>query len=301
MPDHLEARSDPGRKLALVLARREHLAEEGRVAALHEVFERLARLCDRLAGELARQRHGRRPVVLVVGPEGHHDPARNLVRKVMLQLAEKGGLRTAAHAGVLAPHRRQVDDGARLDVEAFDVDVKLRAGVAEAAVGAALLVARVLGQHLAVAIRHRRCGLHDHAPPGRRDVEDPLALVGDEALVGRRTEHRVGDAEGAGQELHVRDHVPLAARQDARGRLEIGRRLGQRQHLLPRVAAGRGRHAKRPEGDARVERSHVALERLAEDLVADRVCPGGVGFQTLERASVDHQRRAAQHVVGEAD
>jgi len=87
VPDHVETRPDPGRNLALVLARREHLAEEGRVAALHEVFEGLARLRDPLARELARHRHGRRPVVLVIGPEGHHDPARDLVRKAMLQLA----------------------------------------------------------------------------------------------------------------------------------------------------------------------------------------------------------------------
>ena len=132
-------------------------------------------------------------------------------------------------------------------------------------------IAGVLGQQLAVAVRHRRGALHEHAAPRRRDEEDRLAVVGAEALVGRGAEHHVRDAEGAGQELHVGDHVALAARQDARGGLEVGRRLGQRHDLLPGVAAARGRHAQRPEGEARVERPHVALEGRTEELVADRL------------------------------
>jgi hypothetical protein len=208
----------------------------------------------------------------------------------VLEFAEEGGLRTAAHARVLAPHGGQIDDRARLDVEPFDVDVELGTAVAESTVATTLLVARELGEHLAVAVRHRRGGLDVHAPAGCRDGEDRLAVVGGEALVGRGPEHRVGDAEGAGQELHVGDHVSLAARQDARGGLEIGRRLGQRHHLLPRVAAVRGRHAQRPQRKPRVERPHVPLEGLAEELVADRVRPGGVILQALEGAPVDEER-----------
>jgi hypothetical protein len=200
--------------------------------ALDEARERLTRLGDPAGPVLLRHGDARAPVVIVVGAEGHHRAARHLVGKEVLQLTQIGGLGSGADAGVHAPDGSQVERRLDGEIEPVAVDVQLRASRPQAAVGAAFLAAVVLGQNRLVGRVHRRGLLHDDAPTRSDDEQDVLPAVRRDALVDARAEHDVRDAEGAGEQLNVGDDVALAPGEDARGRLEIRRRLGQSDDVL---------------------------------------------------------------------
>ena len=94
--DHLQARADPVAEGLFVLARGDHLVEEGMVGGLLELQQGFA-----LPGDIAGPSGPRaappwRAVVLVVGAEGNHDAAGHVVREQVLELTQKGRLGSAS-------------------------------------------------------------------------------------------------------------------------------------------------------------------------------------------------------------
>ncbi len=183
----------------------------------------------------------------------------------------------------------EVDRQRLAQVDLGAVDVEPRPAAAEAAVGGARLVARVLVVDGAVLGVIADASLRMTRPPGVTMKKTCWPSCGVSARVGARAEDDVGDAERARQELHVREHVALALGEDAGGGIEVGGRLGQRDDLVARVAAVLRRDAQAAEGEAGIERAHVGVDGGAEEVVADALRAGG---EVVEPAR-DLRRRAA--------
>jgi hypothetical protein len=178
--------------------------------------------------------------VVVVRAERHHDPARDVVREEVLQLAQVRGLGSAEAPGVAPPYLVQEDRHVLAQVDLRAVDVQARAAARETAVGGPVLVAGEVVVDGVILRRHRGGLLQDHTPARRHDEEYLLAIVRPDPLVGAGPNHDVRDPERARQELDVREDIPLPQGQDPGRRVEIGRRLGQRDDLIAGVGVGRG-------------------------------------------------------------
>ena len=92
MPDHGEPRSRSTRRARARVLRRHQLRRRTPGTSADELRESLVRWGALSASVLLGHRDRRAPVMGIVGAEGHHDAARHLVGKEMLQLAEEGGL-----------------------------------------------------------------------------------------------------------------------------------------------------------------------------------------------------------------
>ena len=124
--NHVQPGSDPRRQLALALARGDELAKEGLVGALDEVRQRLAGGRDAGAAHVLGHGDLRVLIVVVVGPEGDHDAAGDMVGEEVLQLTEEGGLGPADLPRVAPPHLHQIPRRFGRDVELVTIDVQLR-------------------------------------------------------------------------------------------------------------------------------------------------------------------------------
>ena len=182
---------------------------------------------------------------------------------------------------------------AAIDVQAWS------AATSETAVRGAALVARVFLVDGAVLRRHGRGFLDDHPPAGGHDEEHLLAVVRRDRLVGAGSEHDVGNPERARQELHVRQNVALALREDAGSWVEVGGCIRQCDDFVSGVRAILRRNPQPAQRKAGVEGADVGVDLGAEEVVAGALRPGGVVVEAACDLRVEQQRRAAQDVVSD--
>ena len=169
--------------------------------------------------------------------------------------------------------------------------------VPQAGGGRSRLVARVFFVDRFVLRRHGGGFFNDEPAPGGDDEKHLLSVVRRDLLVGAGPKHDVGNPERARQQLHVRQHVALALGEDAGGRVEVGRRIGERHDLVPGIRAVLRRDPQAAEGKPGVERAHAGVGRGAEEVMTSALPSGGVFVQAARHPRIEQHWRAAQDVV----
>ncbi len=215
--------------------------------------------------------------------EGHDQPGTDLPGEVVCQFAEIGGLGPDATPGVAASQVGQGDHVGSLEVEL--VEIRADGHVLAAGFGTEDLVpfGTVGGELNATA-----GGCREHDAPAEMTLQSRHQAIVD---------YHVGNAEVAGQQLHVRERAALATGEDARDRWQLGRGRGHEVDAVrAEIARVVGRFEQHPTAQSRVERAQAGGGFLAEHLVA-HVRPGmGVLEQPVEHARVGEQRAVPQPV-----